>query len=71
MTETLERTTIAPSLLVMMEFVKIAIPEGTVLREVTMTVEEVDVALEVVAVVIMTVIAEQWEGRSFLKSWSM
>jgi hypothetical protein len=54
---TLELTTTAPSLLVMMEYVKIAIPEETVPPVATMTVEEVDV-VAVVAVVIMTDIAE-------------
>jgi len=53
----LERTITAASLL-MMECAKIAIPEETALRAVTMTVEEVDVEVEVVAVVTMTDIAE-------------
>jgi len=53
---TLELTTTAPSLLVMMEYVKIANPEETVPPVATMTVEEVDVVE--VAVVIMTDIAE-------------
>jgi hypothetical protein len=62
---TLERTTIAASLL-MMECVKIAIPEEIVLPVVTMTVEEVDVEVEVVAVVTMTDIAELSQRTSSL-----
>jgi enamine deaminase RidA (YjgF/YER057c/UK114 family) len=54
---TLERTITAASLL-MMECVKTAIPEETVLRVAIMTAEEVDVEVEVVAVVTMTDIAE-------------
>jgi hypothetical protein len=54
---TLARTITAASLL-MMECVKIAIPEETVLQVATMTAEEADVEVEVVAVVTMTDIAE-------------
>jgi hypothetical protein len=54
---TLERTVTAASLL-MMECVKIAIREETVLLVATMTAEEVDVEVEEVEVVTMTDIAE-------------
>jgi hypothetical protein len=54
---TLEQTTTAPSLLVMMEYVKIAILEETVPQVAIMIAEEVDV-VEVVEVAIMTDIVE-------------
>jgi hypothetical protein len=65
-----EPTTTAANLLMMM-FVKIAIPGETALQEPTMTAEEVDVGAEGVGAVTTTDTADKLRRRSSLRVYSM